>query len=221
MTEAISQVSILGTGKMGTAVGRRLAEAGVRVVYGSRAPQENAEKYADLTNVSVVDYARACTESDTVVIAVPWAHTLELLQLHAGALSDKVIVDMTNPTSPDWSYLVTSGDNSAAELITGASGSARVVKAFNGITADNFSQPDFSGEPAQAFFCGNDDDAKATVRQLIDLCGYRPVDCGSLEIARYLEPMAMLWVQMAFWEEWGSDFSFKLVGDAPELTAAP
>lgn len=217
MTQSITQVSILGTGKMGTAVGRKLAQAGVRVVYGSRNPSENADKFADLANVSVVDYARACADSDCVIVAVPWVHTLDLMHQHHQALSDKVVVDMTNPTNADWSYLVTSGDKSAAEEITDASTSARVVKAFNGILADNFAQPNFSGEPAQAFYCGNDDEAKSAVRELIDLCGYAPIDCGSLEIARYLEPLAMWWVQMAFWEEWGNEFRIKLVGTAPEL----
>lgn len=217
MTGTVAQISILGTGKMGTAVGRQLAQAGVRVVFGSRAPSETVEKYADLANVSVVDYASACAASEHVVIAVPWAHTLDLVRQHQHTLSSKVILDMTNPTSPDWSFLVTSGDNSAAEEITKASNCKRVVKVFNGITADNFPQPDFSGEVAQAMYCGNDDEAKADVRSLIELCGYVPVDCGSLENARYLEPLAMLWVQLAFWEDWDSEFSFKIIGTSPAL----
>lgn len=51
---------------------------------------------------------------------------------------------------------------------------------------------------------------------LIAAAGYRPVDFGALENARYLEPMAMLWVQLAFWEEWGPNFSFKVTGDIPK-----
>lgn len=188
---------------MGSAVGRQLARAGLRIVYGSRAPRETAKKFADLNKVTVTDYAQACTDSVYVLVAVPWANTLDLIRKHKEHLRYKIIVNLTNPASADWSQLVVTGDTSAAEEISNVSGSPRVMKAFNGVAADNFSQPGFSGEPAQVFYCGNDLESKAAVRELIHLCGYKPIDCGSLQNARYLEALAMLWIQLAFWEEWG------------------
>lgn len=217
MIQPNTQISVLGTGKMGSVVGRTLADAGLRIVYGSRSPEESADKFADLPNVTVTGYKQGCTASDYIVVAVPWANTLDLIEKHRDCLADKIIIDLTNPTSADWSCLVTPTDSSAAEQIADASGSPRVVKAFNGITADNFRQPRFSGEPAQVFYCGNDPEAKSEVRELIQLCGYKPVDCGSLENARYLESLAMLWVQLAFWEEWGNEFSFRVVGASQAL----
>jgi hypothetical protein len=84
------------------------------------------------------------------------------------------------------------------------------MRAFNGITADNFRAPDFSGEPAQVLYCGDDEDGKDIVQELIAGCGFQPLNCGALTNARYLEAMAMLWIQLAFWEDWGTAFSFRV-----------
>jgi predicted dinucleotide-binding enzyme len=41
------------------------------------------------------------------------------------------------------------------------------MKPFNGITPKNFPAPDFSGEPAQVLYCGDDGEGKDIVRELI------------------------------------------------------
>jgi len=196
---------------MGGMVGKRLASAGYDVVYGSREPQLNTDKFSDYGNISVSSYRDACRQCDVAVVAVPWAHALPLLMSQKENLVGKVVVDLTNPLSPDISYLVVPAMSSAAELIAGALEGSKVVKAFNGITADNFPTPDFSGKPAQVFFCGDDPEAKGVAKDLIETCGYQAEDCGALSNARYLEAMAMLWLQLAFWEDKGSDFSFRIV----------
>ncbi len=205
------KVSILGTGKMGSAVGRQLAAAGWDIVYGSRDPDANKGKYAEFENITVTTYPDAAAASDTVLIAVPWAYALDLLQTLANPLKGKIVVDMTNPLSPDISYLVVGGADSAAERVSAQLPESQVVKAFNAITADNFPTPSASGEPAQVFYCSDHDEAKQAARQLIEATGYVPKDCGALSNARYVEAMAMLWLQLAFWEDKGSEWAFKIV----------
>lgn len=204
-------ISILGTGKMGAAVGRRLAHTGHNVVYGSRDPLSNRAKFIDHANIVVTTYQDACQRGEVIIVAVPWAHVLALLRIYKRDLENKVVIDLTNPLSPDISHLVVSSTSSAAELISAAIEGAQVVKAFNGITADNFATPEFSGAPAQVFFCSDSPKAKEVAQKLIVACGYRPQDCGVLSNARYIEAIAMLWLQLAFWEDKGSDFSFQIV----------
>lgn len=203
-------ISILGTGKMGGALGRRLAQSGHNVIFGSRAPSEIGTRFSDFPNVVVRTYSDAVRSSDVIVVAVPWAAALPLLSTHSAALSGKVVIDLTNPLAPDISHLTVGGTTSAAELIAEALPGAHVVKAFNMITADNFPNPYFSGEPAQVFHCGDHQDARDASRAVIEATGYRPMDCGALSSARYLEAMAMLWLQMAFWEDRGSNWAFKI-----------
>lgn len=205
------KLAILGTGKMGGMVGKRLAKAGYKVVFGSRDPSLNTKKFSDYRNIFVTSYEDACQQCDVVVIATPWVHTIPLLDSHKDDLVGKIIVDMTNPLSADISHLTAPAMSSSAELIATALEGSMVVKAFNGITADNFSMPDFSGEPAQVFFCGEHVEAKGVAKELIEACGYQAEDCGALSNSRYLEAMAMLWLQLAFWEDKGSDFSFRIV----------
>ncbi len=207
------KISILGTGKMGSAVGRQLAGCGYQVIFGSREPKANMERFSGIENISVKNYTEAASAANVVVVAVPWSCTLELLKSLENQLKEKVIVDLTNPLSADISRLVVGGDNSAAEQIASRLPESHVVKAFNAITADNFPKPDLTGEQAQVFYCSDNEAAKEVVRKLITSAGYEHKNCGALSNARYVEAIAMLWLQLAFWEEKGSQWSFKIVGD--------
>jgi len=71
------------------------------------------------------------------------------------------------------------------------------VKCFNTLGAANFAHPDFGGEKASMFFCGDDASAKATVAEIGEQLGFDMVDAGPLSQARALEPMAFLWITMA------------------------
>lgn len=213
------KTAILGTGKMGSAVGRQLAAAGHEVVFGSRDPQTTAAKFAGEKRIRVTGYAEAARQGEVSIIAVPWAHALDLIRKIRAELDGKLVVDLTNPLAADISHLVVGGTSSAAEQIAGVLTGSRVVKALNGITADNFRTPDFSGDVAQVFYCGDDPAGKVFVKKIIEACGYEGVDCGALTNARYLEAMAMLWLQLAFWEDWGGNFAFRLVRNNQPVSA--
>ena len=55
------------------------------------------------------------------------------------------------------------------------------------------------------------EDSKKVVSSLAQQIGFEAVDAGPLKTARYLEPMAMLWVHLAYNEGFGLDFAFKLI----------
>jgi 8-hydroxy-5-deazaflavin:NADPH oxidoreductase len=75
---------------------------------------------------------------------------------------------------------------------------AKVVKAFNSIGHTNFADPEFKGEKASMFYCGDDAGAKRTVAELGNQLGFYMVDAGPLSQSRWLEAMAFLWISMAF-----------------------
>ena len=75
---------------------------------------------------------------------------------------------------------------------------ARVVKGWNHVYAHTIrTSPDFDGLDATMFLCGDDEAARAMVAQLAREIGFDPVDVGSLEAARYLEPLAGLVIRLA------------------------
>ena len=62
------------------------------------------------------------------------------------------------------------------------------------------------------FICGDDTSAKSLVGQLTAELGFDVVDAGPLTASRSLEPMAMLWVHLAYVQGWGpAGHAFKML----------
>jgi predicted dinucleotide-binding enzyme len=66
-------------------------------------------------------------------------------------------------------------------------------------------------EQLTAFIAGDDPGAKRTVMQLTKAMRYDPVDAGELKSARYLEPMGIMIIGMAYKLGMGPDIGYKLV----------
>jgi 8-hydroxy-5-deazaflavin:NADPH oxidoreductase len=192
------QIGILGTGSVGSRLGKLWQKAGHDVFYGSRRPVEKTDLSA-----SVGTHADAIGTSDVILIATPWADgndkvTLELLK-SLGTMAGKLLIDATNPLKSDWSPILLGETNSAAEEIARLFPLAHVVKAFNTIFADVMEVERIARFPEKptAFLCGNNTDAKQVIIQLATDAGFDPVDAGKLSNARYLEGMAHLNIQIA------------------------
>jgi predicted dinucleotide-binding enzyme len=71
--------------------------------------------------------------------------------------------------------------------------------------------PHFPEGPATMFHCGGDAPAKAIAAQLAKDLGFEPVDAGPLTQARLLEPLALLWITLAYRQGLGREFAFRLV----------
>ena len=59
-------------------------------------------------------------------------------------------------------------------------------------------------------YCGNNDDAKSVVAQLIRDVGFEPVDAGPLRIARYLEPFTLAIAQLAYEGDEGPELACRI-----------
>src|SRR5207302_1122639 len=64
------------------------------------------------------------------------------------------------------------------------------------------------------FYCGNDRDAKSHTANLIRDAGLQPVDAGALGNARYIEPLAMLMMELGQSQHMGSDIALRLMNPA-------
>jgi hypothetical protein len=185
------RIAIIGAGKVGMALGHGWVRDGHDVVFGVRNPGGRAVLVGRVAGI-----ADAVRDAEIVVLATPWA-AVESALAAAGSLDGRVLVDCTNPILPGLAGLSVGTTESAAERIAALVPRARVVKAFNTTGAGNMANPRFGAQPLTMFYCGDDAEAKRTVEQLIVALGFAPVDAGSLESARYLEPLAMLWIHLA------------------------
>jgi NADPH-dependent F420 reductase len=206
-------IAILGTGRVGGALGAGWAGKGHRVVFGSRDPHgERVRRQLEALepNLQAASPADAAHSAEVVVLATPWQAAQATLAT-AGDLSGKVLIDCINPLTEDFRGLDIGHTTSAAEQISQWAPGAKVVKAFNTVSAGAMADPWFGQENATMLFCGDDEAAKATVRQLAEELGFDAYDAGPLSIARYLEPFAMLYIKLAIKEGWGGNCAFKIL----------
>ncbi len=207
------KIAILGTGGVGSVLGTRWAAAGYEIVFGSRQPQ--SEKCLELLEACGHGARAACGkeavgDADVILLAVPWA-AARITLAELGDLAGRVLIDATNPLTADFSGIELGHVTSAAEEIATWVPSARVVKAFNTASTKVMKDPQFGEHQAAMFYCGDDGAAKETVKQLVTALGFDPVDAGPLASARYLEPLAMLYIHLAFQQGWGSNCAFKVL----------
>jgi hypothetical protein len=129
---------------------------------------------------------------DVVIAATAYADVVPALK-SLGDLTGKVVVDITNPLTPDYMGLTVGHSTSAAEEIAKAVPGAQVVKAFNTVFAQILADgPELQGKRVPVFYATDRKQAGETVRVLIESTGFAPVNAGPLKNARYLEPVAGL-----------------------------
>jgi hypothetical protein len=206
-------IAILGTGRVGGALGPRWASKGHRIVYGVR-ESDRAEVRRVLEksgpNASAATVREAAAVSQAILLAIPWDATREVIE-SLGALEGKILLDCINPIKPDFSGLSLGSAPSAAEEIAAWAPGAKVVKAFNTVSDATMVNPWYGSQKATMFFCGDDKGAKGIVRQLTDDAEMEPVDAGPLENACYLESLGMLYIYLAIFGGWGGECAFRLV----------
>ena len=199
------KIGILGTGDIGQALGIGFTNLGHDVKMGSRDPnQEKVKAWVNKAGAkaSAGTFAEAAAFSELAVLCTIWTGAENAIQL-AGPnnLTGKVVIDTTNPF--DFSEgippkLAVGHTDSAGEHVQCWLPNSRVVKAFNIVGSAHMFKPEFPGGPPDMFICGNDEQAKETVTDLLKAFGWSVIDIGGIECARYLEPLAMVWIRHFF-----------------------
>jgi hypothetical protein len=188
-----------------------------QIVLGVRTKEKISEMQTSFTGATAALVADAAHDSEIVVLAVPWAAAHSVLRAR-GDLAGRILIDATNPVRKDLKGLEALDGRSAAELVQDAQPQARVIKAFNTVGATFLGHGEVGGGVAAGFYCGDDLEAKRITAGLVGQAGLVPTDCGALPNARYLEAMAMLWIDMAFGSRSGQRFAFNLLTDNQSIS---
>jgi len=77
---------------------------------------------------------------------------------------------------------------------------SKFVKCFSCVGSHLMVNPNFGSEKPSMFICGNDENAKIQVKEILHQFGWEVEDMGSAEAARAIEPLAMLWCIPGFRE---------------------
>lgn len=197
-------VAILGNGDVGVALGKGFAANGYEVVFGTRdaGSDKSRKALAAVSGSRAASYAEAARAGDLAVVALPWSGLKNALGLaDAGNLAGKLVIDASNPLDfADGAPALAIGHNdSAGETVQRLLPGARVVKAFNIITAGHMVNPKLPDGVPDMFIAGNDAAAKAELGEILRAFGWRPpIDMGDITASRLLEPLAMIWIAYGF-----------------------
>jgi NADPH-dependent F420 reductase len=197
-------VAIIGTGKMGAGIARLLAGKGVKVAVGSRDPAKAAKLAQEVgAGAEGGGIAAATKLADVVILAVPYTAAAETIR-EAGGFPGKILVDISNPITPDYKALTVGHTTSAAEEIQKLAPEAKVVKAYNTIFAQLLPTETRKGRSVQVFVAGDDEAAKQVVSDLVAKGEFEAVESGPLSNSRYLEPVGEINIHFGFFLGWGT-----------------
>jgi predicted dinucleotide-binding enzyme len=190
----MSTISIIGSGNMAKAIGNRAAEHGHAVELMSRDSAKARALANQIGHGATVGTFGGRPAGDIVFLAVLYAGAVDVVAHYGDALTGKILIDITNPFNSDASGVVTTPGNSVSQQIAAITPEgAHVLKAFNTIFGGVLAKD----KPLDAFFAGDDSDAKASFAAFLESLDMRALDAGPLEMAHALEWAGILLVGVA------------------------
>jgi predicted dinucleotide-binding enzyme len=184
------KIGMIGSGNVGSALGRVWAKAGYEVMFSSRDLESDRKLAADVgSNARAGTPKEAAAFGEVLVFAVPYGALPELGQQLKDSIKGKVLIDACNPfPNRDGEIANRAREKGAglmsAELLPGA----RIVRAFNAVGAARMGQahqePGRIGMP----IAGDDKEAIEIASRMIRDVGYEPVLVGGLAMGKYLMP---------------------------------
>jgi 8-hydroxy-5-deazaflavin:NADPH oxidoreductase len=168
-----------GSGDFGQGLAERLRRIGEEVVIGSRTPRDD-----------FVSNEESCRRSDVVFLSVPPGGVADTSYGLRDVLAGRIVVSVAAPiVFSDGQAGAAPGERSLAEVAADAAPAARVVAGFHTVSAKALADPDVPLDE-DVLLAGDDAEAKATVASLAErLVEGRAVDCGRLEVSRWLETL--------------------------------
>jgi NADPH-dependent F420 reductase len=201
MTDAISPdatIAIIGgTGKLGAAIGRRLAQAGRKVILGSRSAESAVAKAEELgfglTGLSNADAAAA---GDVLIVTVPFAAQDGTLAEIAPYAVGKIVCDTTVPLVPPKVMRVQMPPEGSAAVraqrILGEG--VTVVSGFHNVAAHKLATDDDIGCDVLVF--GDDKAARGVIVDLANAARLRGLHGGALANSAAAEALTSVLIFM-------------------------
>ncbi len=201
-------IAIIGPGNMGLGLARLFVAKGQNVALAHKDVGVATKLAAEIgDNGRGKGIADAVSDADIVILATPYDSAAAALN-EAGDLAGKILVDISNPITPDFMALTIGHTTSAAEEIAKLAPGAHVVKAFNTVFWQALPFEVRRGNPAvQVLLAGDDTDAKKTVANMVTDLEFEAIDAGPLENARYIEPVGELNIHLGYALGWGTAIS--------------
>ena len=192
-------IGIIGAGALGSNIARAFAKAGIpAVIANSRGPDSLADLVKELGPTIKAGTTAEAAKADIVILAVRWAD-LKRITGELPAWDGRIVIDATNPvvwidpdsldakdpSNPLAAYgikAVDLGGRHSSSVVRDFVPGARLVKALNHLDARALAESKASGGSRVLFYSGDDAEAKAEVRALLEQAGFFGVDLGALDV---------------------------------------
>jgi 8-hydroxy-5-deazaflavin:NADPH oxidoreductase len=181
----MSEIAILGTGRIGGTLARKWSAAGHRLRLGARDPGKGTVvELANELGATVHPIAEAVDAADAVLFAIPGGSMAATIADLGARLQGKVAIDAANNVRG-------TAMNSLQAFRENAPG-ASYARAFNTLGWEILANPIVAGEQASMFYCstpGAQDDIETLVRDV----GLGPVRVGAEDEAEVVDGVLRLW----------------------------
>lgn len=207
------KIGILGSGDVGKTLAKGFLKYDYQVMIGSDHVEKLEEFKKENSRVETGTFEQSAQWADLVVLCVKGTVAEKIVEKTKTNLFGKIVVDTTNPivdAPPENGVLkfFTSLEESLMERLQKIVPDAQFVKALNSIGSGLMINPDFGdGIKPTMFICGNNEDAKKKVSEILQKFGFEVEDVGKVESARAIEPLCILWCIPGFLKnEWAHAF---------------
>jgi NADPH-dependent F420 reductase len=209
MSEASQPVLAIlgGTGELGTGLARRWAQAGYRVIIGSRTVDKAEAAAADLREVmaergvgnievEAMENLAAAEAADIVTLTVPFSHQVSTLEHVKPALAGKILIDVTVPlVPPKVARVQLPAEGSAGQIAQNTLGeNVQVVSAFQNVAAHHLQEG--KGLDCDVLVCGNSKEAREAVITLVEAAGMRGFHAGLINNAAAAEALTSVLINI-------------------------
>ena len=200
------KITVIGTGNIGSTLGRKWAAAGHEVVFGVRdVTPEKVQTLLAETAAQAASIDKAIATSKIVVFAIPGTAVAATVAANKDQLDGKIIIDATNK--------IREAEMNCFAVFAEYTPQASLFRVFNSLGWENFADPTFNGEQADHFYCGDSGPAQEIVHSLVADIGLRPIYIGGRDQVGVVDNLVRLYFALAIGQGYGRHLAFKTLHD--------
>lgn len=195
-----TKIGVIGSGGVGQALANGFIRHGYNVMIGTNDPAKHKQLQEKTGGKAQVGNFKETAQFGNLLILCTKGIGTEAILRSIGndAINGKIVIDTTNPitVAPPVNGVLqyfTSANESLMEKLQKIAPDAKFVKSFSCVGSDYMVNPDFGNTKPTMFICGNDPAAKIEVAGILEQFGWEYEDMGTIEAARAIEPLAILW----------------------------
>lgn len=186
------KVSVIGTGRMGKALVKTFSPYVNELFWASRNPDhiQSLINNNGFERINPVSYEEAL-DTDIIIHTLWFKDLIPWAIKNREKLAHKILVDISNPFTEDFSEFTLDWGKSAAEELQKVIPDTKVVGSFKNTFFKVLEKPIYEGLKSDIYVTSDDENAKKIVMTLLSNLPFRVFDGGKLINNRTIERMTL------------------------------